>query len=60
MLINSTRVRREQISVRLEAEVLTVVEEAAEAERRTVSNFVRNILIDFAKAREQQASPRTS
>jgi hypothetical protein len=45
-----------QISVRLEAEVLRSVEQAAEAERRTVSNLVRNVLINWASAREAQGN----
>lgn len=48
--------RTEQISVRLEAEVLAAVARAAEQERRTVSNLVRNVLIDWASAREAQSN----
>jgi hypothetical protein len=46
--------RREQISVRLDDEILTAVERAAEEERRTVSNLVRNVLADWANDRRQR------
>ena len=49
-----TRRRREQISVRLDDEILTAVERAAEEERRTVSNLVRNVLADWANDRRQR------
>jgi predicted transcriptional regulator len=45
---------RDQISARLDPEVLEVVQHVAEAERRPVSNLVRNIVEDWAKARERQ------
>jgi predicted transcriptional regulator len=44
-----------QVSVRLNTELRTAVERAAEEERRTVSNLVRNVLADWAKGRETQA-----
>lgn len=43
--------RSEQISVRVEPDVLNEVERAAAEERRTVSNLVRNVLADWAQAR---------
>jgi predicted transcriptional regulator len=45
---------RDQISPRLDPEVLEVVQRVAEVERRPVSNLVRNIVEDWAKARERQ------
>jgi hypothetical protein len=45
---------RDQISARLDPEVLEVVQHVAEAERRPVSNLVRNIVEDWAKARGRQ------
>jgi predicted transcriptional regulator len=45
---------RDQISARLDPEVLEVVQHVAEVERRPVSNLVRNIVEDWAKARGRQ------
>ena len=42
---------RDQVSARLDPEVLEVVQHVAEAERRPISNLVRNIVSDWAKAR---------
>jgi hypothetical protein len=47
------RARREQVSARLDPDVLEVVERVAAAERRPVSNLVRNIVADWAAARAQ-------
>jgi predicted transcriptional regulator len=51
-----TKKPRDQISARLDADVLEVVQHVAEVERRPISNLVRNIVSDWAKARESQAS----
>ena len=53
MQTNEHRARREQVSARLDPDVLEVVERIAAAERRPVSNLVRNIVSDWAAAREQ-------
>jgi hypothetical protein len=52
--MNSKRPPRDQVSARLDPEILEVVEQVAEAERRPVSSLVRNVLTDWAKARESQ------
>ena len=44
---------RDQISARLDPEVLEVVQHVAEVERRPVGAVVRNIVEDWAKARER-------
>jgi hypothetical protein len=41
---------RDQISARLDPQVLEVVQHVAEVERRPISNLVRNIVEDWAKA----------
>jgi predicted transcriptional regulator len=41
------KARRERVSARLDPEVVAVVERVAEAERRSVSSLVRNILSDW-------------
>jgi hypothetical protein len=53
---------RDQISARLDPDVLEVVLHVAEAERRPISNVVRNVLTDWAKARRQaeQSEPRAA
>jgi hypothetical protein len=51
MLDGDRRVRREQVSARHDPAVLEVVERAAAAERRPVSDLVRNIVSDWAVAR---------
>jgi len=48
MLDGDRRVRREQVSARHDPAVLEVVERAAAAERRPVSDLVRNIVSDWA------------
>jgi hypothetical protein len=40
-----------QISVRLDPDLVATIERAAEQERRTVSNLVRNLIADWAAAR---------
>jgi hypothetical protein len=40
---------REQVSARLDPDVLEVVQQVAEVERRPISNLVRNIVSDWAK-----------
>jgi hypothetical protein len=49
----SKRQPRDQVSARLDADVLEVVLHVAEAERRPISNVVRNVLTDWANARRQ-------
>ncbi len=48
------RPTRDTVSARIDPAVLEVVERVAEAERRPVSNLVRNILSDWARARQAQ------
>jgi Ribbon-helix-helix protein, copG family len=52
----SPKRQREQVSARLDPDVLEIVERVAEAERRPISNLVRNIVSDWAASRrtEQQ------
>jgi len=52
--MNSKRPPRDQVSARLDPEILEVVEQVAEAERRPVSSLVRNVLEDWARARASQ------
>jgi hypothetical protein len=40
-----------QVSVRLDPDLAAKVARAAELERRTISNLVRNVLADWAAAR---------
>jgi predicted transcriptional regulator len=47
---------RDQVSARLDPDVLEVVQHVAEVERRPISSVVRNVLSDWAKARENQTS----
>jgi hypothetical protein len=49
--MSSKKQMREQVSARLDPEVLEVVQHVAEAERRPISNLVRNIVSDWAKGR---------
>jgi len=49
MLSNEHRRRRKQVSARVDPVVLSVFEHVAEAERRPVSNLVRNIIDDWAR-----------
>jgi hypothetical protein len=44
-----TKHTREQVSARLDPEVLEVVQHVAETERRPISNLLRNIVSDWAK-----------
>jgi predicted transcriptional regulator len=50
----SAKKQREQISTRLDPEVLEIVQHVAEVERRPVSSLVRNVLSDWAKSRAIQ------
>jgi predicted transcriptional regulator len=50
--MSSKKQPRDQVSARLDPEVLEVVQRIAEAERRPISNLVRNVLEDWAKGRE--------
>jgi hypothetical protein len=52
---NEQRQRRAQVSARLDPPILELVEHVAAAERRPVSSLVRNIVTDWARAREGQA-----
>jgi hypothetical protein len=56
MSINTSepRHRREQVSARLDPDVIEVVERVAAAERRPISNLVRNIVSDWAAMRREQ------
>jgi hypothetical protein len=46
---------RDQVSARIDPDVLEVVERVPEVERRPISSVVRNVLSDWARARESQA-----
>ena len=48
---NTMKRPRDHISARLDHDVLEVVQQVAEDERRPVSSVVRNVLTDWAKAR---------
>jgi hypothetical protein len=48
------RQRREQVSARLDPEIVEVIERVAAAERRPVGSLVRNIVSDWAAARREQ------
>lgn len=50
------RARREQVSARLDPEVIAVVENIAQSERRPVSAVVRNVMTDWAKWKQRQAA----
>lgn len=45
---------RDQVSARLDLDVLEVVRRVAEVERRPVSNLVRNVLADWARAKQAE------
>jgi hypothetical protein len=51
---------RDQVSARLDPEILEVVQHVAEAERRPISNLVRNIVSDWAKGRELVSKERAA
>ncbi len=48
---NEQRQRRGQISARVDPAVIEVIERVAQAERRPISNVVRNVLADWASER---------
>ena len=50
--------KTEQVTARLPRDLLEVVESVAATERRPVSSVVRNVLEDWARARESQAATR--
>lgn len=52
--MSSKKQPRDQVSSRLDPDVLEMVQHVAKAERRPVSNLVRNIVSDWAKAREHE------
>jgi predicted transcriptional regulator len=45
---------REQVSARLDPELLEVVRHVAELERRPTSQLIRNIIADWAKSYSSQ------
>jgi hypothetical protein len=49
--MTSKKQPRDQVSARLDPDVLEVVQHVAEVERRPISNLVRNIVSDWAKGR---------
>lgn len=53
--MSSKKQARDQVSARLDPDVMEVVQHVAEAERRSVSSVVRVVLSDWARARESQA-----
>jgi hypothetical protein len=61
-MASSKRQARDQVSARLDADILKVVQTVAEAERRPISNLLRNIVSDWAMARRQaeQQQPRAA
>jgi hypothetical protein len=50
----SEKQQRENVTARIDPEVLQVVQRVAEQERRPVSNLIRNIVADWASARREQ------
>jgi predicted transcriptional regulator len=46
--------KREPVTTRLDPEVWRIVEQVAEVERRPISNLIRNIVADWARAQTQQ------
>jgi uncharacterized protein (DUF1778 family) len=52
--------RSEQLSVRLEPEVASLIARAAELERRPISSLARIVLSDWARAHEAQINPRVA
>jgi hypothetical protein len=54
--MSSKKPSREQVSARLDPEVLEIVEHVAKAERRPISNLVRNIVSDWAASRKIQTA----
>jgi hypothetical protein len=56
----SSKKQREQVSARLDPEVLEVVQRTAEVERRPISSVVRNVLEDWAHGRATQHGPEAA
>jgi predicted transcriptional regulator len=54
MRMQTARHGMPQVSVRIGPELADEIERAAEAERRTKSNLVRNVLADWAAARQSE------
>lgn len=54
MNTSEPRHRREQVSARLDPEVLEVVEREAARERRPIGALVRNIVEDLARERRER------
>lgn len=52
--------QREQASVRLDPEIFETVQRVAEAERRSVSNLLRIVVSDWAKALAAQSERRAA
>jgi len=50
----SEKKQREQVSARLDPDLLEVVRHVAELERRPTSQLIRNIIADWAKSYSNQ------
>jgi hypothetical protein len=50
--MSDTAERRQRVSARLDPHVVEIVESVAQAERRPVSALIRNVVTDWAQARE--------
>jgi predicted transcriptional regulator len=55
-MLMSPKRQREQVSARLDPDVLEIVQHVAKAERRPISNLVRNIVSDWAASRKSQTA----
>jgi predicted transcriptional regulator len=57
MLSNSNeRPRLGAVSARLDPAIIQIVEQVAEAERRSVSSLVRNVVEDWARQQQERAT----
>jgi hypothetical protein len=52
--MSSKKQPRDSVSARLDPDILEIVQYVAAVERRPVSSVVRNVLSDWARARENQ------
>jgi predicted transcriptional regulator len=52
METRSKKQPRDSVSVRVDPDILEIVQHVAAVERRPVSSVVRNVLSDWARARE--------
>jgi hypothetical protein len=50
----------QKISVRVDGELAVLIETVAVQERRTISNVVRNALLDWAAQHQSHAGDRTA